>query len=203
MIKELFVEKKDYRDTSFYAYAVQKMKEGIPLVRGKIILDSMENIDLYFEKHRKLFKDITNYGFDMDLASKTGVVIGRSGNLIHFREGHHTLAMARILRIDKINIRKPKFYSFYTPTKEKYYADNTPVSTACDCLLCTRYTKSYLAHLFKIEEVTAMRLATIPHQSIFMTSSAMASTRLCSYSESLFRLARSVRAHSSAASVSA
>ena len=74
---------------------------------------------------------------------------------------HKRLYVYNASSIDKINIRKPKFYSFYTPTKEKYYADNTPVSTACDCLLCTRYTKSYLAHLFKIEEVTAMRLSTI------------------------------------------
>ena len=63
--------------------------------------------------------------------------------------------------IDKIDVRKPDFYSYYTPDKEKYYSDNLPVSTACDCLLCTNYTRSYLAHLFRIKDVTALRLATI------------------------------------------
>ena len=63
--------------------------------------------------------------------------------------------------METIDIRKEKFYSFYTPDKEKYYNDKRPVSEACDCLLCTRYSRAYLAHLFRIQEVIALRLATI------------------------------------------
>ncbi|MBU2592757.1 MAG: tRNA guanosine(34) transglycosylase Tgt [Patescibacteria group bacterium] len=70
--------------------------------------------------------------------------------------------------IESIDINLPagrqantKFYSFYTPDKEKYYADRGPVSKACDCLLCSRYSRAYLAHLFRINEMTAGRLATI------------------------------------------
>ena len=53
------------------------------------------------------------------------------------------------------------FYSYYVPDKEAHYQDTRPVSTACDCLLCANYSRAYLAHLFRIKEVTAMRLATI------------------------------------------
>ena len=53
------------------------------------------------------------------------------------------------------------FYSFYTPTKEKHFVDTSPVSSACDCLLCTNYSRSYLSHLFKTKEMAAARLATI------------------------------------------
>jgi queuine tRNA-ribosyltransferase len=63
--------------------------------------------------------------------------------------------------IDEINIMKPNFYSFYTPEKQKYLSDKSPVSLACDCLLCRKYSKAYLAHLFKINDFTAGRLATI------------------------------------------
>ena len=63
--------------------------------------------------------------------------------------------------IDEINITKPNFYSFYTPEKQKYFSDKSPVSLACDCLLCRKYSKAYLAHLFKINDFTAGRLATI------------------------------------------
>jgi hypothetical protein len=105
MIKELFVEKKRYKDTQFYSYAVSEMKKGYPLKRGNIMLDSMENINLYFEKHKKLFKDIDANGFDLNLASNTGVVVDRNGNLIHFRGGHHTLAMAKILGVKRVNIK--------------------------------------------------------------------------------------------------
>jgi len=63
--------------------------------------------------------------------------------------------------MDSINLHQNKFYEYYVPDKERHYADTSPVSTACDCLLCSRYTRSYLAHLFRIGDVTAMRLATI------------------------------------------
>jgi queuine tRNA-ribosyltransferase len=63
--------------------------------------------------------------------------------------------------IDSIDVHTEKFYSYYTPDKEKYYNDSRPVSTACDCLLCTNYSRSYLAHLFRIGDSTALRLATI------------------------------------------
>lgn len=74
---------------------------------------------------------------------------------------HKRLYVYNVESMDKIDIRKPNFYSYYVPDKEMHYADNSRVSDACDCLLCTRYTRSYLAHLFRIKESTAMRLATI------------------------------------------
>lgn len=74
---------------------------------------------------------------------------------------HKRLYVYNANSIDEINLQDPKFYSYYVPDKEKYYQDTAPVSKACDCLLCTNYTRGYLAHLFRIKELTALRLATI------------------------------------------
>jgi queuine tRNA-ribosyltransferase len=74
---------------------------------------------------------------------------------------HKRLYVYNADSIDSINVREEKFYSYYTPDKERFYKDTRPVSTACDCLLCTKYTRSYLLHLFRIEDSTALRLATI------------------------------------------
>lgn len=63
--------------------------------------------------------------------------------------------------IDKIDVLSPDFYSYFTPDKEAHSHDLSPVSTACDCLLCTRYNRSYLRHLFQIGDMTAGRLTTI------------------------------------------
>jgi len=52
-------------------------------------------------------------------------------------------------------------YSYFTPDKSIYYRDSKPVSSFCDCQLCSHYSRSYLAHLFRIKEITALRLATI------------------------------------------
>ncbi len=53
------------------------------------------------------------------------------------------------------------FYKFLDLTKGKMMDDDRPLSSACDCLTCKRYTRSYLAHLFKVKDFTAGRLLTI------------------------------------------
>jgi queuine tRNA-ribosyltransferase len=63
--------------------------------------------------------------------------------------------------IENINVLNNSFYSYLVTDKDVHKNDLQPVSTACDCLLCTRYSRSYLHHLFKIDEMTAGRLATI------------------------------------------
>jgi len=74
---------------------------------------------------------------------------------------HKRLYVFNATSINKINLNSEKFFSYFIPNKEKYCNDNRPVSTACDCLLCQNYSRAYLAYLFRIEESTAKRLASI------------------------------------------
>ena len=41
----------------------------------------------------------------------------------------------------------------------KYTMDTMPIDPLCDCPVCRRYTRSYIHHLFKAEEMLAMRLS--------------------------------------------
>ena len=41
----------------------------------------------------------------------------------------------------------------------KYIYDDQPIDPECDCPVCRRYTRSYIHHLFKAEEMLAMRLS--------------------------------------------
>lgn len=41
----------------------------------------------------------------------------------------------------------------------KYERDERPIDEACDCPVCRRYSRAYLRHLFKAEEMLAMRLS--------------------------------------------
>ncbi len=41
----------------------------------------------------------------------------------------------------------------------KYERDEGPIDAQCDCLVCRRYSRAYLRHLFKAEEMLAMRLS--------------------------------------------
>ena len=43
----------------------------------------------------------------------------------------------------------------------KYETDGLPIDPQCDCPVCRRYSRAYLRHLFKAEEMLAMRLSVI------------------------------------------
>lgn len=49
----------------------------------------------------------------------------------------------------------------------KYAVDKKPIEKKCPCLLCQKYSRSYLHHLFRADEILGMRLATI-HNLTFM-----------------------------------
>ncbi|MBR1456298.1 MAG: tRNA guanosine(34) transglycosylase Tgt [Oscillospiraceae bacterium] len=52
---------------------------------------------------------------------------------------------------------------------EKYAKDDLPIDPACSCPVCRSYSRAYLRHLFKAEEMLAMRLA-VGHNLFFYNS---------------------------------
>ena len=51
----------------------------------------------------------------------------------------------------------------------KYERDESPIDPECSCPVCSRYSRAYLRHLFKAEEMLAMRLA-VTHNLWFYNS---------------------------------
>ncbi len=49
---------------------------------------------------------------------------------------------------------------------EKYARDSQPIDTGCHCPVCCRYSRAYIRHLFKAEEMLAMRMA-VMHNLFF------------------------------------
>jgi tRNA-guanine family transglycosylase len=45
--------------------------------------------------------------------------------------------------------------------------DLSPIDSSCDCPVCKNYTRSYIHHLFAVDEMTGMRLASI-HNLYFL-----------------------------------
>lgn len=92
---------------------------------------------------------------------------------------HKRLYVYNFDSIEEIDLSEKNFYSNIVPDKKIYLNDDSPISKACDCLTCKRYSKAYLAHLFKIGDFTAGRLATIHNlrfYSILMEKLKMSST---------------------------
>lgn len=60
------------------------------------------------------------------------------------------------------------FYETINIQNERFKEDFTPVDPLCDCLLCTRYTRAYLRHLFIVGEPLAGRLASLHNLRFYM-----------------------------------
>jgi queuine tRNA-ribosyltransferase len=78
------------------------------------------------------------------------------------RDARHKRLYNFIKDPDTIDIlNEPKIFEFFDIGKDANARDFSPISKYCDCTTCQKYTRSYLYHLFKIEEFTAGRLASI------------------------------------------
>ena len=51
---------------------------------------------------------------------------------------------------------------------EKYAKDDTPLDINCDCEACQNYSKSYIRHLFKANEILALRLCVLHNLKFFI-----------------------------------
>ena len=60
-----------------------------------------------------------------------------------------------------------KWFRFLYIQDEKHVRSPEPISEFCDCLTCTKYSRGYLHHLFKINDHLFFRLATV-HNLRFM-----------------------------------
>ncbi len=52
---------------------------------------------------------------------------------------------------------------------EKYKLDTQPIDPTCDCPVCRSFSRAYLRHLFKAEEMLAMRLAVMHNLYFYNT----------------------------------
>lgn len=82
----------------------------------------------------------------------------RHGRLYVFNEEFNNLSPENL----------PKFWSFFYPDKESHRRDSRPTSEHCDCYTCKNYSRSYLNHLYILEDPLAFRLGTI-HNLRFYT----------------------------------
>lgn len=57
----------------------------------------------------------------------------------------------------------------------KYAEDDAPIDAGCGCPLCSRYSRSYLRHLFKSGEILGMRLAVL--HNLYFYNELMQKTR--------------------------
>ena len=63
--------------------------------------------------------------------------------------------------------RRGGFYHFHYALDDRHISDRRPVDANCSCILCRRYSRAYLHHLFKTGDAQAQRLATAHNLRFF------------------------------------
>jgi queuine tRNA-ribosyltransferase len=79
----------------------------------------------------------------------------RHGSLFIYKEG------------DQLS-QDGSFYENLNITNSGNINDDNPVDSTCDCTLCTQFSRSYLHHLFSMNEVLGARLATEHNVRFYM-----------------------------------
>lgn len=51
--------------------------------------------------------------------------------------------------------------------QSKFLKDKTPLDKKCSCFVCQNYSRSYLSHLFRAKEITALKLLTFHNLCLF------------------------------------
>lgn len=70
------------------------------------------------------------------------------------------------------NARHGKLYTWkgaINLKNEKYKTDDRPIDESCDCPVCRNFSKAYLRHLIKAEEVLALRLCVMHNLHFYNT----------------------------------
>ncbi|MEK9195044.1 MAG: tRNA-guanine transglycosylase, partial [Patescibacteria group bacterium] len=62
--------------------------------------------------------------------------------------------------------------------KSVYLKERKPLDASCECFVCGTYTRSYLCHLMRAKEITALRLLTFHNLYFFNTHVAALRERI-------------------------
>ncbi|GHU74098.1 tRNA-guanine transglycosylase [Clostridia bacterium] len=63
--------------------------------------------------------------------------------------------------IQDVDMHADGFCRRLYPLDDEHWRDPRPLSRVCDCICCTRYSRAYLSHLYRIGDPLAYRLGTI------------------------------------------
>lgn len=98
-----------------------------------------------------------------EIARLVGMGYGLFDCVIPTREARHQRLYTWVSGMDTpegVRRADGKFYKFVYILDDAHRAADGPVDPACDCELCRKHSRAYLHHLFKVNDPTALRLAT-------------------------------------------
>lgn len=103
-IEVVFTYRERFRDAPLFEAYVKRAEAGQAYKHRRTYLDSREKVEAFFQCFLDLLMSIERDGYRGEEAGDrpVGVAIGRSGELLHHRFGHHRIAIARALKIQRV-----------------------------------------------------------------------------------------------------
>ena len=131
---------KKIADLDLPGYAIGGLAVGEPT---EVMYEIIEKVEPYLPKNKTRYL--------MGVGTPTNIIEGVARGVDFF----DCVMPAR-------NARHAKLFTWQgamNMKNAKYERDERPIDPECDCPVCRRYSRAYLHHLFKAEEMLAMRLA--------------------------------------------
>ena len=76
-------------------------------------------------------------------------------------------ASAKLDAGGEVDLKSPDSYEFLYIGRGKFADDARPIGGECDCFTCQNYSRGYLHHLFKVDDMLAYRLAVIHNLRVY------------------------------------
>jgi len=128
---------------------------GWPIVQGNQLAESLEFVSKLLPETSP--KYALGIGKPENIAKCAKMGYSLFDCVIPTRDARHR----RLYIFSDSPAKEQNFYECLYMTDKKHISDKRPVEEGCDCLCCRNYSRSYLYHLFQIEDALAYRLATI------------------------------------------
>ncbi|MBF0478568.1 MAG: tRNA guanosine(34) transglycosylase Tgt [Candidatus Omnitrophica bacterium] len=132
---------KEIIDVDFDAYAIGGVSVGEPV---KDMFEALEWVMPFLPADKPHY--FMGIGLPDQIVKAVGEGIDMFDTCLPTRFGRHGTAFTSRGRIIVRN--------------EEFKTDFGPIDPDCDCLVCKKYSKSYIRHLLKLKEITGLKLVT-------------------------------------------
>ena len=151
-------------------------KVACPILRSDRMTTTIIN-DLFLYLNRKLAPSTTMHGVLMDVSGVGILLTGHSGigksetAMELIKRGHRLVADDSVIVrkiMDSLVGTSPEMIRYFMELRGigiiniknlKYERDESPIDPHCDCPVCRNFSRAYIRHLQKADELLGMRLA--------------------------------------------
>ena len=118
------IENPDYKNTYSYQLNIEEWLNGIPPKdhNGRYF-NSIAAINRTYEYYLSLIASMSKNGY-IKSRENIGVAIAPTGELYHFRTGHHRLAIAKLLKLDEVTIKIYLVHLLWLEEMKRIYGQN-------------------------------------------------------------------------------